>query len=146
MILFVGSGVSYWYYTDSQATIKTLTENNTKLKTAVSINEQTISSLQNSYNDSKVKLRDLNTKLQKIRIQNGNLVKKFAKHNIGYLAQSKPGLIENIINNATDNVSRCFELLSGSPLTEKEKEAKSAKEFNSECSWLWHGSTSTVQP
>ena len=146
LIMLIGGSFSYWYYTDSQETIKTLTESNAKLETAISINEQTISELEESYADSKVQLRDLNIRLQEIRIQNGELVKKFAEHNIGYLAQSKPGLVENIINNASDKVSRCFEILGGAPLTDKEKEAKSAKEFNSECSWLWPGNSSTARP
>jgi hypothetical protein len=52
---------------------------------------------------------------------------------------AKPGLVQNTVNNATAKAGRCFELLSGAPLTAKESEAKNAKEFNSECPWLFSG-------
>ena len=42
-------------------------------------------------------------------------------------------VIEKIINNATDNSQRCFEILTGSPLTEKEKNASKKSEINPEC-------------
>jgi hypothetical protein len=45
----------------------------------------------------------------------------------------RPDLAEKAINNATAKVLRCFELLSGSPLTKQELLANTAQEFNSEC-------------
>ena len=45
----------------------------------------------------------------------------------------KTKVIEKIINNATDNSQRCFEILTGSPLTEKEKNATKKSEINPEC-------------
>ena len=46
--------------------------------------------------------------------------------------------VEKIINEASKNALRCFELQSGSPLTESEKNAKTEKEFNSECPWMYY--------
>ena len=45
----------------------------------------------------------------------------------------KPNLVENIINNATDDVNRCFEILSGSPLTLEEIDATKQSEINASC-------------
>jgi hypothetical protein len=45
--------------------------------------------------------------------------------------------VQRLINGGSKNAGRCFELLSGSPLTEKEKNAKTDKSFNNECPWLY---------
>ena len=52
-----------------------------------------------------------------------------SERDFGKLALSKPGLVENIINNASENAIRCMEIASGAELTEEEKNAGS----NSEC-------------
>jgi hypothetical protein len=62
---------------------------------------------------------------------------KLGRHDIGNLAENKPGLVERVINGASIKAGRCFELLSGAPLTDKEKEAENGKSFNSECPWLF---------
>ena len=66
------------------------------------------------------------------------LSKKLGKHDLGNLGSKKPSLVERIINNASAKVGRCFELESGAKLTEKEKNAKTGKAFNSECPWLFN--------
>jgi hypothetical protein len=134
-------GMGYWYYKDSQATIKTLTENNAKLDMAVKINETTIQVMQEDSIKQAETLTLINKDFQDIRAQNGILADKLSEHNIGFLAEKKPGLIERIVNNATKKANRCFELLSGAELTEAEKNATSARTFNSECPALWSGDT-----
>ncbi len=62
---------------------------------------------------------------------------KLERHELGVLAANKPKLVEQIINKASQDAIRCFELLSGSPLTEKEKGAKNEKEFNNQCPFLY---------
>lgn len=130
-------GIGYWYYGNSQETIQILTENNAQLKTASQISEQTIASLQNDYEYASRELESLNADLSVTRERNRLLIEKLQEHELGYLASERPGLVENIINNASDNAARCFEILSGSSLTEAEKNARNANEFNSECPWLW---------
>lgn len=130
-------GIGYWYYSNSQETIQILTENNAQLKTASQISEQTIASLQNDYEYASRELESLNADLSVTRERNRLLIEKLQEHELGYLASERPGLVENIINNASDKAARCFEILSGSSLTEAEKNARNANEFNSECPWLW---------
>lgn len=79
----------------------------------------------------------LNNQLQQVRQQNRLLEKKLEDNNLKNITKAKPSLVEDIVNSATQKANRCFELLSGSPLTDKEKNAKNANEFNSECPWLY---------
>jgi len=132
-------GGFYWYYTDSQSRIQTLSENNAKLETAVSINEETISSMKADQEKIASELRRVNEEFQNIRIQNNELRDRLGKHDIGALGNAKPKLVERVINNASEKAGRCLEILSGAPLTDKERNAKNARSFNSECPFLWTG-------
>lgn len=127
----------YWYYNDTQARIATLTENNAKLETAVATNEATIDALQADYEAMRQTNEQLNSEFAAIRRQNEVLADKLSRHDLGVLGSSKPGLVERVINGASDKAGRCFELLSGAELTEKEQNATSANSFNSECPWLY---------
>jgi hypothetical protein len=64
-----------------------------------------------------------------------DLDKRFNKNNrdIGKLAVEKTAVIEKIINKGGENAARCIEIASGSPLTEKEKNATKKSEINPEC-------------
>lgn len=137
IVLMAGAG--YWYYNDSQERIQTLSENNAKLETAIQISEETIGALEDDFAKVNETLSVLYEDFDRIRAQNDILATKLRDHDIGYLGSAKPGLVERIINRATDNVNRCFELLSGAELTEDERNAKTANAFNSECPWLWPG-------
>lgn len=136
-IMLVMTGAFYWYYQDSQARIQTLSENNAKLETAVATNEQTIDSLQESYAQSQEQLRAVHAEFRQIRRQNNVLAEKLERHDLGVLGNARPGLVENVVNRATDKVNRCFEIISGAELTEEERNAESGEAFNSECPWLF---------
>lgn len=138
IIMLVMLGGFYWYYQDSQSKIAILIENNSKLEIAVQTNEATITELQNNYLRITSEIERVNTEFQSIRQENVTLRDRLAKHDIGTLGQAKPALVERVINNASTNAKRCFELLSGVPLNEKERKAKNANSFNSECPWLWN--------
>ena len=135
------AGLGYWYYNDSQARMAILQENNAKLNTAVQISEQAVASLQADIQLANQQLRQVNQEFAAIRAQNNVLADKLAKHDLAVLGAGKPGLVERLVNRGTVNAGRCFELLSGAPLTDKEKEAKDGKSFNNECPWLWPGSS-----
>ena len=64
-----------------------------------------------------------------------DLDKRFNKKNrdVGKLAIAKTKSIERITNGASALATRCIEIASGSPLTEKEKNATKKSEINSEC-------------
>lgn len=63
----------------------------------------------------------------------GNLEEKLREHDIAYLASRRPKDVEKIIDKASENVLRCLEIASGSPLTEDEINATERSKINSEC-------------
>ena len=141
----VGYG-AYWYYTDSQQRIATLTANNAKVEAAIQQSEAAIASIQKDMKKVNTQLAKVNKDFADIRSQNSQLAQKLEKIDLGILAINKTSSIERAINGGTLNAGRCFEILSGAELTVKEKEAKDAKSFNKECPWLWPGNTQSTQP
>ena len=130
-------GGFYWYYQDSQARITTLTANNAKLELAVKTNEETIAALQQNFAAANAELTRVNDSFAAVRAQNRELSDRLSEHDLAYLASKKPGLVQNVINGASDKAARCFELLSGATLTDAERNARDGKSFNSECPWLF---------
>jgi type II secretory pathway pseudopilin PulG len=148
LLATIGGGVFY-YYTSTQNKIEQLTANNATLSANVQIlveaNQQTLNAmdqLQEGYQEVQDNFTLLENEFQTIRAQNNLLGEKFDSNDIGRLAAARPGLIQGIINNASGNAGRCFELLTGSPLTQDERNAENANEFNSECPFLWTGDNS----
>jgi len=136
-IIITMGGLGYWYYTDTQKTIAVLTENNAKLNVAVETNEATITAITADFKAANEEITRVNAEFAATRQQNNILADKLAKHDLELLAASRPDSIERLINGGSAAAGRCFELLSGSPLTEKEKNAKTDKSFNKECPWLY---------
>ena len=130
-------GLGYWYYNNTQATIMTLTENNAKLNTAVELNEEALSSLQTDYARVNTELSTLNEEYQAIRRQNRALADKLERIDLESAAVTNPDSIERAVNAGTVNAGRCFELLSGAELNEKERTAKNDIAFKKECPWLY---------
>ncbi len=56
-----------------------------------------------------------------------------SEHEIGILAQAKPKLVEKIVDKGTKDVLRCYEILTGSPLTEEEINVTKKSKANSSC-------------
>ena len=144
MILMVVAGGGAYYYKNTQATIMELTSYNATLTAQVdqiqAVNErniETINNLQANYQKSQEDMAALQQDFTNIRRQNNDLRDRLGKHELDALAAAKPVLVERIVNNASAKAMRCFELESGAPLTDAEKEAKNAKAFNSECPWIY---------
>lgn len=136
-VIVVLSGIGFWYYKDSQSRIEILQHNTAMLESSVQINEQTIAEMRRSTQLLNQEIERVNTEFATIKRQNQILIDKFADSDIGLLAEAKPELIERIIDNASDKAFRCFELMSGAELTDQERNARNANEFNSECPWLY---------
>ena len=163
VFILVMGGIGYWYYNDTQTRIDILNQNNATL-TADNANleqaivdqqeahdrvvqqyETNIAELQANYELMAETNRRLEEEYAAIRRQNSILAGKLADMDIGLLASQKPESIERAVNRGTENAGRCFEILSGSPLTETELNATSGESFNKECPWLWPGpSTDSV--
>ena len=141
IVIAVMGGIGYWYYTDTQARMAILQENNAKLETATQLQEEAIESLQADYARVNTELTSINQAYIQIRRQNDVLAEKLEKIDLTAAAISNPEGIETAVNRGTENAGRCFEILSGSPLTEEEKNAENEIAFNKECPWLWPGHT-----
>lgn len=148
VLITLMSGAAYFYYSTTQNRIAALIANNATLtanvQTITNANEQnvqTIEDLQTAYIKVQEDFSRVQSEFQIIRMQNTELRERLGRHELNALAAAKPKLVERTINNASDNAARCFELLSGAPLTENERNATSDKQFNSECPWLWPNSS-----
>lgn len=86
-------------------------------------------------------IQNLNSKLneqnQKLQADIDNLNERFnvsangTSRDFGDITRAKPGLINKIIDRATDNVNRCFEIASGAPIEEGEKNNECQELINS---------------
>ena len=133
VILLAGAGGGYLYVNKLQKDNAILKTNQVKLESAVQESNQVIE--QQTKDLKKIrstlkKVEEVNAKLQKDRDALNN---RLGKHDIGNLAENKPGLVEKIINKASDSAARCMEIASGSPLTEEELNGKP----NRECPSFW---------
>ena len=144
VLITVMSTAAGAYYYSRQKKIAQLIENNATLEAnnltitnANNQNVQTINDLQASYQQVQEDFSRVQSEFQVIRMQNNELRERLGRHEIGALAVAKPGLVERTVNNASSNAIRCFELMSGAPLNEKEQAATTERQFNSECPWLF---------
>ena len=137
VVILVMGGIGYWYYTDTQKRMAILQENNVKLEVAVKTNEEALSSLQEDFASAQNELNTINAEYASIRRQNQLLADKLQRIDLTAAAIANPTGIENAVNRGTENAGRCFELLSGAELNDKERNAQDAVAFNKECPWLF---------
>ena len=136
IICIMGAG-GYWYYNDTQERLAILQQNNAKLEIAVATNESALESLQADYASAQIELTTLNTAYQAIRKQNNRLASKLQQIDLEAAAIANAESIERAVNAGTVNAGRCFELLSGAELNDKERNAENGIAFNKECPWIY---------
>jgi len=113
----------------------TLKANQIKLESAVTEQKELIENQQKDFK----KILDANNKINQLvnvlKKDLEDLDKRFNKKNrdVGKLAIQRTETIERITNGASALATRCIEIASGSPLTDKEKNATKKSEINSEC-------------
>mgnify|MGYP001164190152 FL=1 len=133
LVMLAGAGGGYLYINKLQKDNATLKSNQIKLESAVEDQKAVIESQAEDFKKIRstlTKLEEENAKLQKDK---QDLSKRLGKHDIGNLAENKPGLVERIINGASKSAARCVEIASGSPLTEEELNGTP----NRECPSFW---------
>tara|TARA_B100001996_G_C18482390_1_gene524326 strand:+ start:199 stop:648 length:450 start_codon:yes stop_codon:yes gene_type:complete len=136
LIMLAGAAGGYAYVQKLRADNAVLKINQTKLETAVADNNKVIEQQKQDFDKIRNTLTKIEEENKKLQADRDNLSKKLGKHDIGELAEKKPGLVEKIINKASDNAARCMEIASGSPLTEEELNGKP----NRECPSFWPSS------
>ena len=121
IILLVGSmaGGGYFYYTDTQATITQLRDNNANLKIAAEDNERAINTLIADAETNERLSAQLNEELQLSESRRNALINTFSRHDLTNLALKKPGLIEKRLNNGTEKAFDDIESITGNTPSER---------------------------
>ena len=133
IIVMIGAGGGYLYVNKLQKDNATLKNNQIKLESAVEDNNKVIEQQIEDINKIRNTLEIVEEEKKKLEKDKDDLNKRLGKHDIGNLAENKPGLVEKIINKASKNAQRCVEIASGSPLTEEELNGTP----NRECPSFW---------
>ena len=120
ILMLAMGGLMYWYYNDTQEKMAILHENNAKLETATKVQKQAIEDMERQVelvnNIAKQTQDQLVESRKKIEVINNKFNKQsrlLGSRDIGKLAISKPRVITKIVDKASLNVLRCFEIVSG---------------------------------
>ena len=133
LVMMAGAGGGYLYVQKLQKDNAILKENQLKLEGAVEDQKQVIEQQAEDFRKIRNTLNKLEEVNKKLEQDKAELNKRLGKHDIGNLAENKPGLVERIINGASKSAARCVEIASGSPLTEEELNGTP----NRECPSFW---------
>jgi len=133
LVLLAGAGGGYLYVNKLQKDNAILKTNQVKLETAVAESNQVIEQQSKDLKKIRSTLKEIDEQNAKLKADRDALNNRLGKHDIGNLAENKPGLVEKIINKASDSAARCVEIASGSPLTEEELNGTP----NRECPSFW---------
>ena len=139
LVMLAGAGGGYLYVTKLQKDNAILKENAIKLETAVEDQKGVIEQQTKDLKKIRSTLEEIEKVNARLQADRDSLNKRLGKHDIGNLAENKPGLVEKIINKASDSAARCMEIASGSPLTEEELNGTP----NRECPSFWPSDTTT---
>ena len=140
VIMGVLGGLGYWYYQDTQERMAILNENNAKLEQAAATQTAAIEKLEEDVAAAAEIQKKTEEQFKVAREQVSNLQNKFnktsallGKRDLGTLGQAKPSSIARILTSGTKKMNRCYEIISGQPLTEKEINANKPSQLNSMC-------------
>ena len=127
-----GAGVYVMKLRSDNAILKA---NQMKLEEAVSSQKELIVKQQEDFKEILAANQKMNELVSVLKKDLEDLDKRFNKKNrdVGKLAIAKTKSIERITNGASALATRCIEIASGAPLTEKELNATKKSEINSEC-------------
>jgi len=124
---------SWKYYTYTQNQIQVYRtnaalaeQNHQQAETALKEVQASIEKMRTEFEVTQKKFQDASKRVE-------ILEQKLSEHDLGFLAESKPSLVEIIIDKATQDVLRCFEIESGSPLTQEEIDATKPSQINNSC-------------
>ena len=135
LLLLAGAAGGFAYVQKLRADNAVLKINQEKLETAVSEQQTLIENQKKDFEEILNANKKMNELVSVLKKDLEDLDKRFNKKNrdVGKLAIAKTKSIERITNGASALATRCIEIASGSPLTEKEKNATKKSEINSEC-------------
>jgi predicted negative regulator of RcsB-dependent stress response len=128
-------GFGAWkYYQYTQEQIRIYAVNAATAELAQQQAEAAVESLKRDMVEIQAQFTKVTSQFEVAKGRVDALEDKLSEHEIGDLAQKKPKLIEKIIDKGTQDVLRCYEILTGSPLTEKEIAVTKKSKANTTCS------------
>ena len=136
LVMGGGGFGAYKWITKLQTDNQILQVNQSKLEGAVAASEAAVKRHAADAASIQAANADLVASKAALEKDRNNLTKKLGRHELDILAAAKPGLVVKIINRASKNELRCFELQTGSPHTEEELQASKKSQLNSECPTL----------
>jgi len=127
-------GFGAWkYYTYTQEQIRIYAVNAATAELAQEQSEKAIAALKKDMVEVRAQYTAVSKSFDVAKKRVDDLEEKLGKHDLGVLAQRKPKLIEKIVDKGTKDVLRCYEILTGSALTEDELNATKKSQTNTSC-------------
>ena len=127
-------GFGAWkYYQYTQEQIRIYAVNAATAELAQQEAEAAVESLKRDMVEIQQQFTVVSKKFEVAKGRVSALENKLSEHEIGDLAQKKPKLIEKIIDKGTQDVLRCYEILTGSPLTDEEIAVTKNSKENTTC-------------
>jgi len=127
-------GLGYYIYDNTITKITTLTEQNVEYRNAANQNRKELDRILEDVKIIAEESKNVSSEFQRADIIVNKFRQLLREHNLGELAVEKPEIIEKRINSGTHELNRCFEIMSGSPLTMEEINATRPSEINNYCS------------
>lgn len=93
----------YYYIQNLQSTIDRLKVNTSKLSDAVNAKDQEIDRLQKNVEEVMKISKEVEAERGQLANEVDSLRQKLSDHDLGFLAEKKPGLVEKIINKDIEN-------------------------------------------
>lgn len=127
-------GFGAWkYYQYTQEQIRIYAVNAATAELAQQESEQAIEALRKDMEAVREQYTAVSEEFDRAKSRVDKLEEILSEHEIGILAQAKPKLVEKIVDKGTKDVLRCYEILTGSPLTEEEINVTKKSRANSSC-------------
>ena len=121
------------YYQYTQEQIRIYAVNAATAELAQQNAEAAIESIKKDMVEIQAQYKAVSEEFEVAKGRVSKLEEKLSEHEIGNLAQKKPKLIEKIIDKGTADVLRCYEILTGSPLTDEEIAVTKKSKANTTC-------------
>lgn len=129
LIILVLGGF-YFLYNENQK----LQEQSVEYRNAAEVNEDALDTVLEDIENITAERERFFENNESSREVKNDLLEILRTHDMGNLAEEKPNLIENRVNDATKDINRCMEIISGDPLTMEEIDADKPSEINNYCS------------
>jgi hypothetical protein len=140
VLLMAGAGGAYLYVKGLKADLAVSEANNlvleqsiTQQKAVIAQQKQDFDKIIKANEETQVLNQKLNNDLKTLDNKFNKTNASGKKRDMGDLAIARSSTVEKIINKASGNATRCVEIATGAPLTEKEENATKKSQINPEC-------------